>query len=243
MYVHSDDTNELNDILRRNICQLVKELHCWLNPTWIAIPASIYVRNHHNREDNCEGERAHWKTLRRHVLAGTILYCILMTGVFLDRAPTFVPAAPWSRFVRLERSIRATVGWLFSGPMWASQNTSNTLVDGLLGWKKLEGLLGRLLLWTNWIANSPPISIKKPWMIQVTRSCNPTRLYNSLVAGPLASPQSTLWTSSPFWVVLGGLRHGLLTSDCPLVINLVHSHEFLLSGTSESVSSYGGFSK
>eukprot|EP00913_Durusdinium_trenchii_P027228 g25546.t1 len=29
----------------------------------------------------------------RHVLIGTMLYCILMTGVFLDRAPTVVPAA------------------------------------------------------------------------------------------------------------------------------------------------------
>lgn len=34
-----------------------------------------------------------WVMNLRHVLAGTILYCILMTGVFLDRAPTFVPAA------------------------------------------------------------------------------------------------------------------------------------------------------
>lgn len=34
-----------------------------------------------------------WVMNLRHVLAGTILYCILMTGVFLDRAPTMVPAA------------------------------------------------------------------------------------------------------------------------------------------------------
>lgn len=47
-------------------------------------------------------------------------------------------------------------------PCEQGQNTSNTLVDESLGWKKLEGLLSRLLLGTNWIANSPPISIKKP---------------------------------------------------------------------------------
>ncbi|CAK8988283.1 CSC1-like protein At4g15430 [Durusdinium trenchii] len=34
-----------------------------------------------------------WVMNMRHVLIGTMLYCILMTGVFLDRAPTVVPAA------------------------------------------------------------------------------------------------------------------------------------------------------
>ena len=38
-------------------------------------------------------DRRCWNWLRRHVLIGTMLYCILMTGVFLDRAPTVVPAA------------------------------------------------------------------------------------------------------------------------------------------------------